>query len=735
MFTFGIKVMYGHCRYVLRIFNLKSNIMVVHFHADVLSRYTRTICLMLRLSVVFILTGGPAVAGTVDSLFFRVPTTNVILPAFKLSRLAGGSLSDMPSAWTLEGSGALVIERDSSCHFGSDTRIVSPEVDGSRYVNAELRLDMATYNNQDELHQSNYYPVTLVYSDGVRDEYTLDIDGLGKSFTSVFLSLDTLRALPFRIEITGGDVPGLDYHTLLKEVSLAATYKAPQPAPVPSPTSLSLPFPAGYDSCLVDIRRSVRNASSTDTICYSGFDDGGDGGFSTDALSLGAGDYFHGFGRGNVSLWIPVVAMGVTDSLYVSFCTRKWVDSEVSTYTVTYNDSVIGRISHPRELSSSVWERHAFAFVPTSSLGVIEINNTDSTGGNKELRLLVDDLLVYQKSMYTYRSIEGYPRAVCSDETVDGLYCNEEYRVMRQYVGVGIDDETVVTTMSDERVMTTGERLSLVQGGTMELDGDFGGSVFMDSTSCITGRGRVMGELCYVMDYRPGEWESVGLPFAPHLVGAFIGGVPYYLRENIDYHLQSYTCDDGGQYSFAPSPCIEGYRGYLVKVPEGISYDDNTLYIYSSKGVEINAPHSFALDGLYTHLANPYLQAVTDVWQIFGAEVVYRYDGQVFRPFTTSDELPPFESVIVYGGSPNAAPRMISLDGGSGMARGVPDEVVIATHDGAISLHGYSGQVTIRALSGVTVFAGHVVSGSLIPLGQGIYIITCGSRTVKVAVM
>ncbi len=690
---------------------------------------------MLRLSVVFILTGVPALAGTVDSLFFRVPTTNVILPAFKLSRLAGGSLSDVPSAWTLEGSGALVIERDSSCHFGSDTRIVSPEVDGSRYVNAELRLDMATYNNQDELHQSNYYPVTLVYSDGVRDEYTLDIDGLGKSFTSVFLSLDTLRALPFRIEITGGDVPGLDYHTLLKEVSLAATYKAPQPSPVPSPTSLSLPFPAGYDSCLVDIRRSVRNASSTDTICYSGFDDGGDGGFSTDALSLGAGDYFHGFGRGNVSLWIPVVVMGVTDSLYVSFSTRKWVDSEVSTYTVTYNDSVIGRISHPRELSSSVWERHAFAFVPTSSLGVIEINNTDSTGGNKELRLLVDDLLVYQKSMYTYRSIDGYPRAVCSDETVDGLYCNEEYRVMRQYVGVGIDDETVVTTMSDERVMTTGERLSLVQGGTMELDGDFGGSVFMDSTSCITGRGRVMGELCYVMDYRPGEWESVGLPFAPHLVGAFIGGVPYYLRENIDYHLQSYTCDDGGQYSFAPSPRIEGYRGYLVKVPEGISYDDNTLYIYSSKGVEINAPHSFALDGLYTHLANPYLRAVTDVWQIFGAEVVYRYDGQVFRPFTTSDELPPFESVIVYGGSPNAAPRMISLDGGSGMARGVPDEVVIATHDGAISLHGYSGQITISAPSGVTVFAGHVESGSPIPLGQGIYIVTYGSRTVKVAVM
>lgn len=709
--------------------------MVGHFHAYVLSRYARTICLMLRLSVVFILTGVPAVAGTVDSLFFRVPTTNVILPAFEVSRLAGGSLSDMPSAWTLEGSGALVIERDSSCHFGSDTRIVSPEVDGSRYVNAELRLDMATYNNQDELHQSNYYPVTLIYSDGVRDEYTLDIDGLGKSFTSVFLSLDTLRALPFKIEITGGDVPGLDYHTLLKEVSLAATYKAPQPSPMPSPTSLSLPFPAGYDSCLVDIRRSVRNASSTDTICYSGFDDGGDGGFSTDALSLGAGDYFHGFGRGNVSLWIPVVAMGVTDSLYVSFSTRKWVDSEVSTYTVTYNDSVIGRISHPRELSSSVWERHAFAFVPTSSLGVIEINNTDSTGGNKELRLLVDDLLVYQKSMYTYRSIEGYPRVVCSDETVDGLYCNEEYRVMRQYIGVGIDDETVVTTMSDERVMTTGERLSLVQGGTMELDGDFGGSVFMDSTSCITGRGRVMGELCYVMDYRPGEWESVGLPFAPHLVGAFIGGVPYYLRENIDYHLQSYTCDDGGQYSFAPSPRIEGYHGYLVKVPEGISYDDNTLYIYSSKGVEINAPHSFALDGLYTHLANPYLRAVTDVWQIFCAEVVYRYDGHVFRPFTTSDELPPFESVIVYGGSPNAAPRMISLGGSSGVAGDASDGVMIATHDGAIALHGYSGQVTIRALSGVTVFAGHVVSGSLIPLGQGIYIITCGSRTVKVAVM
>ena len=735
MFTFGIKVMYGHRRYVLRIFNLKSNIMVVHFHADVLSRYARTIWLMLRLSVVFLLTGVPAVAETVDSLFFRVPTTNVILPAFKLSRLADGSQSDVPTAWTLAGSGALIIERDSSCRFGSDTRIVSPEVDGSLYSRLELRIDMATKTEQSgEWHTSNIYPVRLVYSDGDRVKCVFPMGEPGKEFAVRTMILEDFRSMPFRIEIEGVDMSST-YQTLLKEVSLAATYKAPQPAPVPSPTSLSLPFPAGYDSCLVDIRRSVRNASSTDTICYSGFDDGGNAGFLTDAAQLGSNNYFHALNRGSVSLWIPVVAMGVTDSLYVSFSTRKWVDSEVSTYTVTYNDSVIGRISHPRELSSSVWERRAFAFVPTSSLGVIEINNTDSTGGNKELRLLVDDLLVYQKSMYTYRSIEGYPRAVCSDETVDGLYCNEEYRVMRQYIGVGIDDETVVTTMSDERVMTTGERLSLVQGGTMELDGDFGGSVFMDSTSCITGRGCVMGELCYVMDYRPGEWESVGLPFAPHLVGAFIGGVPYYLRENIDYHLQSYTCDDGGQYSFAPSPRIEGYRGYLVKVPEGISYDDNTLYIYSSKGVEINAPHSFALDGLYTHLANPYLRAVADVWQIFGAEVVYRYDGHVFRPFTTSDELPPFESVIVYGGSPNAAPRMISLGGSSGMARGVPDEVVIATHDGAISLHGYSGQVTIRALSGVTVFAGHVVSGSPIPLGQGIYIVTYGSRTVKVAVM
>ena len=735
MFTFGIKVMHGHRRYDLRLYSSKSNIMVGHFHADVLSRYARTKCLMLRLSVVFILTGVPAVAGTVDSLFFRVPTTNVILPAFEVSRLADGSQSDVPTAWTLAGSGELVFERDSSCHFAGDTQIVSPEVDGSLYSRLELRIDMATKSEQSEWHTSNIYPVSLVYSDGERVECEFPMGEPGKKFAVRTMILDDLRALPFKIEISGGDMVGSNYNTLLREITLVGTYVAPQPSPVPSPTSLSLPFPAGYDSCLVDIRRSVRNASSTDTICYSSFDDGGDGGFSTDALSLGAGDYFHGFGRGNVSLWIPVVAMGVTDSLYVSFSTRKWVDSEVNTYTVTYNDSVIGRISHPRELSSSVWERHAFAFVPTSSLGVIEINNTDSTGGNKELRLLVDDLLVYQKSMYTYRSIEGYPRAVCSDETVDGLYCNEEYRVMRQYIGVGIDDETVVTTMSDERVMTTGERLSLVQGGTMELDGDFGGSVFMDSTSCITGRGRVMGELCYVMDYRPGEWESVGLPFAPHLVGAFIGGVPYYLRENIDYHLQSYTCDDGGQYSFAPSPRIEGYRGYLVKVPEGISYDDNTLYIYSSKGVEINAPHSFVLDGLYTHLANPYLRAVTDVWQIFGAEVVYRYDGHVFRPFTTSDELPPFESVIVYGGSPNAAPRMISLGGSSGVAGDVSDEVMIATHDGAIALHGYSGQVTIRALSGVTVFAGHVVSGSLIPLGQGIYIITCGSRTVKVAVM
>ena len=96
MFTFGISAMHGHRRYDLRIYSSKSNIMVGHFHTDVLSRYARAICLMLRLSVVFILIGVPAVAGTVDSLFFRVPTTNVILPAFEVSRLADGSQSDVP---------------------------------------------------------------------------------------------------------------------------------------------------------------------------------------------------------------------------------------------------------------------------------------------------------------------------------------------------------------------------------------------------------------------------------------------------------------------------------------------------------------------------------------------------------------------------------------------------------------------------------------------------------------
>ena len=150
MFTFGISAMYAHRRYDLRIYSSKSNIMVGHFHADVLSRYARAICLMLRLSVVFILTGVPAVAGTVDSLFFRVPTTNVILPAFEVSRLADGSQSDVPTAWALAGSGELVFKPDSSCHFGSDTRIVSPELDGSMYSRLELRIDMATEIEQSE---------------------------------------------------------------------------------------------------------------------------------------------------------------------------------------------------------------------------------------------------------------------------------------------------------------------------------------------------------------------------------------------------------------------------------------------------------------------------------------------------------------------------------------------------------------------------------------------------------
>ena len=380
------------------------------------------------------------------------------------------------------------------------------------------------------------------------------------------------------------------------------------------------------------------------------------------------------------------------------------------------------------------WYEHSLSFTPSSPFGVLKIVSENLRKDRIEQWMLLDDLLITQKSMYSYRSIDGFPRQESGDLTVSGLNCNEDYRVLLQFVDeANAYGEEVVSDVLDINVKTTGEHKAMQAGEVLELDGDFEGSVILDGSCQISGTGRVMGELCYAFTYRTDEWEAVGLPFEPRLLGAFIGGEPYYLRENVDYHLQSYAADGKGGYAFRKMGRMEGFKGYLVKVPSTLTqYDGNTIYIYSEKGIEINAPRTYTYTETFTHLANPCAYALDDPWTVFGAGMIYRYDGEAFRLCTTDDTVKPFESAIVYNGGANTAPRVIRIDGGSSVPNGTDHEVLLATGEGCFALHGYEGRVTVTSLGGMTVHDGWLDDGETVSLPAGAYLVTYGGRTTKV---
>lgn len=665
---------------------------------------------------------------------FREPTVNTILPRFAMKSLASGEPTDTLTGWRLGGEGELMFRDDTLCHFYEDTWLTSPELDAAMYDDMELWMEMSAISTS---KVRNYTVVVECKGKEAKVPAQEEINLQKDSCSTYILPLPKIENGVFRIKIKGIGTKGQSIsRAQLASLSLHGKYLFPTLTPQPANTSFTIPMPEGYDSCRVDVMKAERNAYATDTLAYFGFQGGDYTGAETNATNFQTGvDYFHGMIKNEPTVFsFPLVVMGINDSVYVEFKERKQLDADTYTYRAMFEGDTLLFYTQNQEIKSKNWYKHSFSFVPKSAFGILQIICEDLEERDKSCHMLLDDLLITQKSMYSYRSIDGFPRQESGDLTVSGLNCNEDYRVLLQFVDeANAYGEEVVSDVLDISVKTTGEHKAMQAGEVLELDGDFEGSVILDGSCQITGTGRVMGELCYAFTYRTDEWEAVGLPFEPRLLGAFIGGEPYYLRENVDYHLQSYAADGKGGYAFRKMGRLEGFKGYLVKVPSTLTqYDGNTIYIYSEKGIEINAPRTYTYTETFTHLANPCAYALDDPWTVFGAGMIYRYDGEAFRLCTTDDTVKPFESVIVYNGGANTAPRVIRIDGGSSIPNGTDHEVLLATGEGCFALHGYEGRVTVTSLGGMTVHDGWLDDGEAVNLPAGAYLVTYGGRTTKV---
>lgn len=661
---------------------------------------------------------------------FREPTTNTVLPKFEMKKLASREPSDPATDWTLGGEGELVFRKDSACYFLNDTWIVSPQIEAAYY--SELELHMALEAISGNVVSRDNYPIVIEYEDGHKQNFNVVI---GSENLIIPLTLD--KSEKFRIKIMSDYTEDTKNNlTLIHSLSLHGIHDCLPIVPEAGKTSITLPIAAHidgrFDYYTIDFLKLERNNSNIDTLYFSNFTAGEINEAVSTPENEKSGDFYYAKNRGRASLSVPMFVNGINDSVYVDFKTFKTTRNDTATIKVLYNNELLTTVIRTSEMPIREWFDHHLSFVPSSSFSTLKFVCEDLQDTTKLVYLSLDDLLVTQKSMYSYRSIEGFPREESGDLTVSGLNCNEDYRVLLQYVDeANAYGETVVSEVMDINIKTTGEHKAMQEGEVLELDGDFEGSVMMDGSCQINGTGRIMGELCYALTYRTDEWEAVGLPFEPRLLGAFIGGEPYYLRENVDYHLQSYAPDAAGGYSFRRKGRFEGFKGYLVKVPSTLTqYDGNTIYIYSEKGIEVNAPRTYTYTETFTHLANPCTYALDDPWTVFGAEMIYRYDGTAFRLCTTVDTVKPFESVIVYNGGPNTAPKMIRVDGFSSI-EGVTNEVLLSVSDGCFALHGYEGRVTVTSLGGMTMHDGWLGDGEDLSLPAGAYLVTYGGRTTK----
>lgn len=660
------------------------------------------------------------------------PTVNTLLDKTYLKDLYENP--DGVVDWKIDGTGSIV-DVDGSYLFFNDVVLTSEILKG-----ADLTLLKVVFNIRTSGFRDIYnYTLRLEYEDGEFEEKKPPIISecpQSKDFPIVFYDI---KPKNFRLKVFSAYSSKVNQYIYINSIYVSGINKCPDLEVGIENTAISFGAVGDYDECVVELFRQDPNEHGIDTLFYNDFNDARLGGIVIDGANPNLSHGMLGIESLNdVAVKIPIVPNKNLVNLKLFFKSKK-INKIKSDMDLYYNNEFIQTYDH--KVVYDFYERECFLDVQHGDVDTLNFI-LRHPGDCGYIFVCFDEIYVFQECEYSYERISESPYSGGLPMKIPNLDCISHYKVRVQLIdNENALGEKVITSIREFYINTTGDFMQLAPGDSQILDSDFEGSIMMSKKADLHGSYTVLGELCYVLEYIPEQWNSVGLPFRPQRIGAFVNDEGYYLRENYDYYLRQYENNlNTGMYEFSEKYGMEEYEGYILKVPAGLKYDNNAIYIYSPKKTTINKHHKYIFDNLYNHVINPYtyslnyMETSEEMSELFGENLVYKFDGSDFLLFTSDDEIEPFESVIVYTGGVNGAPRKISIDKSVGTMDGIKGKSykILVFSDGFI-IHDYEGLVRVWSVSGKSVFNDHILNGEKISLpDKGCYILDIAGKQLKV---
>lgn len=661
-----------------------------------------------------------------QSVGFLEPTFNTLIDKTYFKDLYQNGSADYD--WEIIGDG--IVKAGDYYYLSDESYLLSSEFDGNEVKSLDISLNLKLHNGNSE---NNKYFIGIEYAGGEILEEPLLVSS--NQYTLFHFRFNEIRSEKFRIRIKSQMVSlssciAVDY-ILVKSIS-----KAPSLSFEASNTGFSVAGCGDYDECVLELYRQIYIESGIDTLYFNQFDDDSHGIIVNTSYKISNGGLYITGMSSDICASIPFLPNRNIDKLNLK-CLFRIASTKNHNVNIYYNDEFVvenkmsGSGGDVKNFSCEIDVRHTFADTLKFIVNAFE---------NSTANLVFDELLLSQDCEYKYTVLEDFPKHLQFPLSIDGLDCTSSYRVRYQLIdNENEKGEKVVTSLAEGFISTTGEYKELPPDSEFTLESDFEGTIMISNKSNLYGNYSVLGELCYVHEYNPDEWASVALPFKPQRIGAFKNGEGFYLRENKDFYLRSYS-ETADSFQFVDSESFEPYKGYILKIPDGMDFDNNALFIYSPRKITVNEPYSYVFENLYSHVANPYTYSLnykdnnTEIESLFQGNIIYKFDGTSFKILSSDDIILPFESVIVFSGGVNAAPRIINLEKDiSDLTNDTKNYEFISVFEDGFEIHGYEGPVEIYGIDGNLIIKMYNISGERITVDRkGVYIVRFGNNINKI---
>ena len=657
---------------------------------------------------------------------FLEPTFNTLIEKTYFKDLYQNGSADYN--WEIIGDG--IVKAGDFYSLSDGSSLLSYEIDDSTIVAINIVFNIRTYGG--DLKDNKYF-VGIEYESGESIEKTFD--SIPNKFVSLPIKIDNIKPEKFKIRIryqrtsSSSDI-------YVNNVVVYAMRTSPSISFESSNTGFSVVGCESYDECVLELYRQTYIESGIDTLYFNTFDSDLHGVIINTSYDISNGGLYITSKSEDICASIPFFPNRNIDKLNLK-CLFRIASKKNHNVNIYYNDEFVienkmsGTGGDIKNFSCEIDVRHTFA----DTLKFIVNAYKDNTAN-----LVFDELLLSQNCEYKYLLLEDFPKQMQFPFYVDGLDCTSSYRVRYQLIdNENEKGEKVVTSLAEGFISTTGEYKELPPDSEFTLESDFEGTIMISNKSNLYGNYSVLGELCYVHEYNPDEWASVALPFKPQRIGAFKNGEGFYLRENKDFYLRSYS-ETADSFQFVDSESFEPYKGYILKIPDGMDFDNNALFIYSPRKITVNEPYSYVFENLYSHVANPYTYSLnykdnnTEIESLFQGNIIYKFDGTSFKILSSDDIILPFESVIVFSGGVNAAPRIINLEKDiSDLTNDTKIYEFISVFEDGFEIHGYEGPVEIYGIDGNLIIKTYNISGERINVdSKGVYIVRFGNNINKI---